>query len=78
MFILGLILGVLIAILLLLGVYILVDKRMILEVNQAVDTFTAKNKGTIIQPTSFEDESRQYVVEENRRKGLDTRIEDLL
>ena len=77
--IIGIILGLLIAIL---TVATLTFFRRVIEhkvtiIEKQVDAVGPKPKGFIYEPPDDADEARAQIIAENRRKGRDTRISEL-
>lgn len=80
MFILGIIIGILISILV---VLMLIFFRSQIEqkvkvIEKQVYNAGPRPKGAIIMPNDEADDIREKIIAENRKKGLDTNIKDLL
>jgi len=73
----GIIIGLLIAIIILLGL-IYFQKPIEKEINLISKKITPRPKGFIIYPESEEEEARNEIIEKNRANGRDTRMEELL
>lgn len=79
-FILGIITGFLIAILI---VAVLTYFRRLIEhktvvIEKMIENAGPRPKGFIIEPDSDAEQSRARIIEENKRQGRDTKLEDLL
>lgn len=79
-FILGLITGILLSILVVaaLTYFKSAVERKIALVERLVESKGPKPKGFLFDPPSEADEMREKIIEENDRKGVDTKISDLI
>ena len=79
LFTFGLIIGLLIAILVMVALLFFrhpIEKGM-RSVETAIKNAGVRPKGFIFEPPEEAEEARASIIEENKEKGLDTRLEDL-
>ena len=80
LFLLGIITGFLIAVLI---VVTLTYFRRVIEhktvvIEKMIENAGPRPKGFIIEPDSEAEEARAKIIEENKRQGRDTKVEDLM
>ena len=79
MFVIGIIIGLLVAVLVIVALLFFryPIEKTIRETETKIKLAGPRPKGFVFEPPEEAEEARERIIEENRSKGLDTKLEDL-